>query len=516
MIILLIVSIVILIVLIKLVIRIIYKNYLYQQFTKAPVTQYRELTKEYYQLNQKVAIDENTFQDLEMPQLLKMINYTLSPIGNEYLYNCFFRHSNDFKIQELIIERLVNQDKLKEAIYCLRKLDKEYVPILSLKEKLLKYPYRFKLLFIILPFINLIFLGLGIIDHQYFYIPVVITIACILINFQLNGRYETVSLQVGSIKDIIVCSEKLLQLKLYPEDKQQELKKVLKELKKSFKLSYYFNCISFINIIGLLDLIKAILLIDVIQTACLEAKIDKINEELLQLYDFIGQIDTSISVMTVRTLYQTSIPQVLDQKKIIIKNGYHLLIKNPVKNSVVIDNNAIITGSNASGKSTFLKMLGANLLLAKAMNIAFSERFQYYPFALITSIHMKDDLENGYSFYVQEIKRLKKITNRAKSECCLVLIDEILKGTNETERLVIAHSILKFLFSLDSLTIVSTHDISLTKDFENVANYCFNDIKRNDEIVFDYLIKDGICSTGNAIAIVKSMDFDPKIIEMLE
>lgn len=116
------------------------------------------------------------------------------------------------------------------------------------------------------------------------------------------------------------------------------------------------------------------------------------------LYENIGLLDVCIMIKVIRSLYDTCIPTILKDERVEIVEGYHLLIEKPIKNTVVISNDTIVTGSNASGKSTFLKMLGANLLLAKTLNISFAKEFKYYQFALISSIHMKDDIMNGDSF----------------------------------------------------------------------------------------------------------------------
>ena len=105
---------------------------------------------------------------------------------------------------------------------------------------------------------------------------------------------------------------------------------------------------------------------------------------------------------------------------------------------------------------------------------------------------------NGDSFYVKEIKRLKQITEFANKQKSLILIDEILKGTNEKERIIIALALMKYLFKCNSMTIITTHDIELTEVFDQVDKYCFNDIKKDNKIIFDYLIKKGVCTVGNA------------------
>ena len=94
------------------------------------------------------------------------------------------------------------------------------------------------------------------------------------------------------------------------------------------------------------------------------------------LYENIGLLDVCIMIKVIRSLYDTCIPTILKDERVEIVEGYHLLIEKPIKNTVVISNDTIVTGSNASGKSTFLKMLGANLLLAKTLNISFAKEFK--------------------------------------------------------------------------------------------------------------------------------------------
>lgn len=219
--------------------------------------------------------------------------------------------------------------------------------------------------------------------------------------------------------------------------------------------------------------------------------------------------------MLLRNHYDVSIPEKIDEKKLILKDCYHPLIEKPVKNSLRIENNMIITGSNASGKSTFLKMIGINFVLADAINVCFAKQFQYYPYQLLTCIHMKDNILSGDSYYVAEIKKLKIICQKCKEDECLILIDEILRGTNEKERVIIAKSIILYLLKSRSLSIITTHDTILAKNFK-VDHYCFNDIRISTGMTFDYRIKEGICQIGNAIAIMKQMEFDKEILDFLD
>lgn len=475
------------------------KKYLIHQYNLGVGVQYRDFTKEYYHYNKERSIDEETFIDFEMPQILKKINFTYSEIGNEYLYNLFFRENNNLDTQESIIDKLNCQKKLAESIYQLNKLNKAYVPILSLAG-----------LFLILDVVSII---AAIIDIENVYSVVIMLLLSILMNTQLSQKTGKISLQISLINDMLQITNKLLKINIYPDSNQTLVMNSFIHLKKMTKTTYYFNKIKQFDIFNILELMKSLFFIDIFQAVKLSRKVDQVQNDIMVLYENIGLLDVCIMIKVIRSLYDTCIPIILKDERVEIVEGYHLLIEKPIKNTVVISNDTIVTGSNASGKSTFLKMLGANLLLAKTLNISFAKEFKYYPFALISSIHMKDDIMNGDSFYVKEIKRLKQITEFANKQKSLILIDEILKGTNEKERIIIALALMKYLFKCNSMTIITTHDIELTEVFDQVDKYCFNDIKKDNKIVFDYLIKKGVCTVGNAIAIVKTLDFDQEILK---
>lgn len=95
-------------------------------------------------------------------------------------------------------------------------------------------------------------------------------------------------------------------------------------------------------------------------------------------------------------------------------------------------------------------MIGVNTLLAKSLHTCFASQWQYYPYHVCSAIHMKDDLESGESYFVKEVKTLKKIIDMSTTHRCLIFIDEILRGTNEKERVAISYAILKYLFESSS------------------------------------------------------------------
>ncbi len=160
----------------------------------------------------------------------------------------------------------------------------------------------------------------------------------------------------------------------------------------------------------------------------------------------------------------------------------------------------MITGSNASGKSTFLKVIGINMVMAKTLQyLRLCSPWTCYDFTIHSAIHMKDDLESGDSYYVKEIKTLKSMIDDVKERDCLIFIDEILRGTNERKRVLISQAILTYLFQTSSITLVTTHDLSLVEKFDDIDQYCFRDPIQDQQLYLDYKIHHGRCSVGNAI-----------------
>ena len=198
-----------------------------------------------------------------------------------------------------------------------------------------------------------------------------------------------------------------------------------------------------------------------------------------------------------------SIPE--DNDIIDVLNMYHPLVKNCVPNSLKMDKGIILTGSNMSGKTTFMRTLGINQILKNAGGLVFAESFKGPKLNVLTSLRCNDMLEEGVSTFYAEILRMKKMNQAIKEEKTLLLVDEIFKGTNQEERLTAAFKIIDIFNEYKSLFIISTHDNQLT-EANNIDNYHFNEEYIDNKISFDYKIKKGICESKNALYLLKLAD----------
>lgn len=170
----------------------------------------------------------------------------------------------------------------------------------------------------------------------------------------------------------------------------------------------------------------------------------------------------------------------------------------------------ILTGANMAGKSTFLRAVGVNLMLAMAGAPVNASRFTFYPIKLYTSLRTNDSLQKHESFFYAELKKLKLIIEKyEQGEEIFILLDEILKGTNSKDQHLGAESLIKKLLRLNGVGILATHDIELAS-LENlypnqVKNHCFEIEIAQDKLMFDYKIKPGYCKVMNASILMKQI-----------
>ncbi|MEO0571324.1 MAG: DNA mismatch repair protein MutS [Bacteroidota bacterium] len=169
----------------------------------------------------------------------------------------------------------------------------------------------------------------------------------------------------------------------------------------------------------------------------------------------------------------------------------------------------IITGSNMAGKSTFLRSVGLCMVMANLGLPVYADECVYSPRKLITSMRSIDSLHKGDSYFLSELKRLKKVVQSVEHDAYFVLLDEILKGTNSHDKAVGSKKFLARLVRTKATGLIATHDLSLceaAKEYPNVWNYYLDATIENDELYFDYKLKEGVSKTMNASFLLKKMD----------
>jgi DNA mismatch repair ATPase MutS len=198
--------------------------------------------------------------------------------------------------------------------------------------------------------------------------------------------------------------------------------------------------------------------------------------------------------------------------------AHPLLDDRAVANDVALGGAAprllVVSGSNMSGKSTFLRALGVNVVLAQAGAPVRARRFRLSPLTIGASIRLDDSLSDGRSRFFTEITRLKHVVDLARDRrgATLFLFDEILGGTNSHDRRLGDEALLVQLVSLDAIGLVTTHDLALGEIVDRLAgraaNVHFEDAFQDGRLMFDYRLRPGLVRTSNAIELMRSIGFD--------
>ncbi|KAF0239360.1 MAG: DNA mismatch repair protein MutS domain [Prolixibacteraceae bacterium] len=197
-----------------------------------------------------------------------------------------------------------------------------------------------------------------------------------------------------------------------------------------------------------------------------------------------------------------------------VKMGHPLLHKNKrVCNDFEINGCAkvmIITGANMAGKSTFLRTVGVNLILARTGAPVCAENMVFTPIEIYTNMRTTDSLLKDESYFFAELKRIKGVLDwLRKGERIFVILDEMLKGTNSVDKLNGSKELIRKLVELKSVSLVATHDLKLSEmedEFpQHVFNKCFEIRIENEDLVFDYKLSDGVTKTMNATFLMKKM-----------
>ena len=451
-------------------------------------------------------IDDKTWTDLDMDTLFHKSNFNFTAIGEMKWYATLRKM---FTINN---KKLVNQFKDEQfrvnVSYHLALIGKVVYPLSPDQIK----PVKRNNLFMLCPFLPL--LG-AIIIFINISLGILIILFSILLNIGLSAYLKkSYSQDLKSIfytSKVIKHSYSLSKIKGTPS-----INIDFQQFKLARSLSGFIGKADDQDIGGtFIMLFKMSFMLDYFFFHIIQFTYVKHQEELLQCYDYISTLDNHYSlVMYRRTLHTYCEPSIIkDKQQITFSNLLHPLLTEAVPNSLNINHNILLTGSNASGKSTFMKAVATNLILAQTLNTATAEAFSYKPGLVYTSMANTDDILSGDSYFMTELKSIRRLFNIKNNQLVYCFIDEIFKGTNTTERIAASESVLNYLDTEKHYKVIAaTHDIELSEYLKaNYENYHFNESIENNQIYFDYKIKKGKANTRNAIELLRITQFPEKV-----
>lgn len=237
-------------------------------------------------------------------------------------------------------------------------------------------------------------------------------------------------------------------------------------------------------------------------------------------FDTLAEIECLSSIANLAFNHpENSFPRISNKEGVFIADsmGHPLIAKEKmVCNSFStegVNQMNLITGSNMAGKSTFLRSIGINIVLAMIGSTVFARSLALSPMKVLSSMRVNDNLEESTSTFYAELKKLKEVINSVyNNEKVFLLLDEILRGTNSADRHAGSKALIKQLIHHKAVGLIATHDLELAKladEFpDKIHNYHFDVQVANDELYFDYKLKRGICQSMNASLLMKKIGIE--------
>lgn len=267
-------------------------------------------------------------------------------------------------------------------------------------------------------------------------------------------------------------------------------------------------------------LLLMVLLLDLITYELLKHKLGRHHEDIFRIHEHLGKLDAGIAIASYRqSLGHYAIPE-LDftpqaTPHIEAQQMVHPLLENAVPNDLSTSGPLLITGSNASGKSTYLKTAALCAVLAQSICTCPAASYKASAFRIYSSMALKDNVLAGESYYIVETKSLKRILdNCAALPPIFCVIDEVLRGTNTVERIAASSVVLRELAERGAICLAATHDIELCDLLQDdYALFHFSETVTRNEMHFDYRIRPGRATSRNAINLLRILGFDDGIVD---
>ncbi len=490
--------------------------------------------KSYYEATKRDAydVDDITWNDLELDELYMVMNRTFSAMGEEYLYAML--RKPEFSAEEMAErERLISffqkneteRIAVQEAMYQIGKNRRFSVyQCMEFIKNIKRESNALHLLAIVLL--------IGSIVLACFVPKIGIVATCVVVSFNLTtymkrkGELEAYLSTITHLVRLLYATEIMTKSSIPELSSYTERMNATNRNFKAFKRNFWIigsskptgdladMVMSYVRMLFHLDLIKFNRMLRIYDTYA---------EDLKQLYETVGYLDSLCAAASFRALLGEDgycVPELMEGVTPVYeaKELYHPLLNNPVKNSITTRKSVLLTGSNASGKSTFLKSVAINAILSQTIHTAVAKEYKGSYFQVLSSMALRDNMQDNESYFIVEIKSLKRMFEAAKAPVCtLCFVDEVLRGTNTVERIAASREVLAGLAGERTICFAATHDIELTYLLENECeNYHFEETVTEGRVEFDYLLHDGRATSRNAIKLLNMLGYPTEVISRAE
>ncbi len=473
-------------------------------------------------------LSDKTCNDLDVNELFMFVDRTNSKVGQQYLYKrlrTIPKNINSFELDESLIELFTSNEEYRVSIQKhlvqLQKDDVYYISSLF-QEEHQKPPKWFWIA-------RVLSVGSLISMIMLYFSPLFVLLLLPIIVVNIGVHYwnkKNLYQYLGSIPQLLK-----LQSVAKSIFKEKQLQNINPNLPDSLKIiDQIKNRMSFFQLEAkiqgdleaafwaILELIKTVFLLEPQLLFGVLKRLNTRRKHIENVFEFVGHIDSLISIASLRCSSDlTCVPTITQTNSEIVSDQiYHPLIKNCVRNNIQVDQNSVlITGSNMSGKTTFIRTIGINVLTGLTFNTCFAKAMLFPKLKLFSAIRISDDLMNDKSYYFEEVLTIKKMIQNSEDQLPnLFLLDELFKGTNTIERISAGKAILSCLAKNNNIVFVSTHDVEMTDMLAKEYDlYHFSEIVHEETIAFDFKLKQGRLKMRNAIRILEINDYPAELIE---
>jgi DNA mismatch repair ATPase MutS len=473
-------------------------------------------------------LNAQTKADLDFDDVFAFVDRTTSKVGQQFLYNRLTKPTDNIKeLKELDAAAVFfmangkTREEIQELFFGLKDDGSYYIATLF-NSKLAERPKWFPLLVIDTVAVIVMLLLSPWYPVLLVWMMIPFTLNMGLHFWNKNNTYRFIR-SLPQLNKLLKTAAKLV-VKDIPFEKNKA-KTAISSLK-TFQRKMQFLSFGQQGMVGemsavffyFIELIKAIFLIELHTFYSIIKEIENKRESVRDVFVYVGSVDTAISVASLRSGYMpTCVPEFTsEEKKMELVKIYHPLIEDCVTNNLSVQSKSIlITGSNMSGKTTFLRTVALNSILAQTLYTCFAEKFSSPFLKAASSIRIDDSVADGKSYYLAEVDVMGKLINAVSSPGqYLFILDEVFKGTNTVERIAAGKAILSYLNRNNNIVLVSTHDMELSGMLNTEYDlYHFVETIQDNQLFFDHLLKEGELKTRNAIRILEMCGYPEEIVD---
>lgn len=524
----------------------LYADYGKPSEKKYPDGRLDTIAKHYRSHDAEFCLDDITWNDLSMDEVFSSIDYTFSAAGEEALYTilrCPCLSEDELKRREELISYFMTHedDRVAISVY-FAKMGRtgkysiyDYISYMDTLGNRSNQKHYAMLWFMLAAFLMC-------------FVRLEIGLPAILVLITINmityfGEKKEIDPYITTFAYFLRVLDMVRELDGYKisviANEKKNLKKRVQKFGRfsrfSFLLIHQDNGSSGNPLDIVLDYLRMILHLNLIKFNTMLKEANEHKDDILYMIETLGYIEAMISIGCYRkSLQYYTLPVFSELGKADRKDRnnthglyadqiYHPLIAEPVSNSFSVSKGILLTGSNASGKSTFLKTIAIAQIFAQTIYTVPAKTYRTSFYRVYSSMSLRDNLSDGDSYFVVEIKAMKRILDAvcdagdSEHTCVMSFVDEVLRGTNTVERISASTEILKSLADKGAFSFAATHDIELTQLLaDEYENYHFEETIENGDICFNYMLHQGKATTRNAIRLLGVMGFEKKLIKSAE